>query len=247
MKIYQVSDCHLQAGNTEASANLVRALQHIERNGDGAILLLTGDLVCNPSVDVYEHFREIIEAHVSIREIYAIAGNHDDFEMMKAVFKSSRIMVKKTVKLAIGCRLIFVDSSQKPLTNMPLGSGRVSNKDLSLLKKWSRKTASIVVVHHPVVDVGTEWFTQIGIENKAAVVRAIHHHTLSVISGHAHSFFKVPLKEGTSQIVCPATCYGFDHANPCYERNEEIGIMSYNIEIEREGFSVQESIIPINR
>jgi 3',5'-cyclic-AMP phosphodiesterase len=247
MKIYQVSDCHLQIDNTEASTNLARALQQIEGNGDGAILLLTGDLVCNPSVDAYEHFRDIIEAHVSIREIYAIAGNHDDFQMMQAVFNGSRILIKKTVKLVNGCRLIFVDSSKKPLTNMPLGSGRISNKDLSLLKKLSRKTPSIVVVHHPVVDVGTEWFTQIGIENKAAAVRAIHPLTLSVISGHAHSFFKVPVKEGVSQIVCPATCYGFDHANPCYERNEEIGIMSYEIESVGETFDVQGSIIPIKR
>jgi Icc protein len=245
MKIYQVSDCHLQIDNTEASTNLVRALEDMEGNDDGTILLLTGDLVCNPSVEVYEHFREIIETHVSISEIYAIAGNHDDFEMMKAVFNGSRIMVKKTVKLANGCRLIFVDSSQKPLTNMPLGSGRVSNKDLSSLKKFSRKTPSIVVVHHPVVDVGTEWFIQIGIENKAAVVRAIHHQTLSVISGHAHSFFKVPVKEGISQVVCPATCYGFDHTNPCYERNEDIGIMFYDIERVGEAFHVRESVISI--
>ncbi|NRB23062.1 metallophosphoesterase [Shewanella sp.] len=235
MKIYQLSDCHLQVSEAEPKLNLIRALTLIEARGDGDVLLLTGDLVCGPCVEIYTQFKAIVQAHTSIVRIFAIAGNHDDLAMMKSVFSGSRIQVKNHVHLNHGLSLCFVDSSPKPLANMPLGAGRVSRKSLSSLKQFTRKHQSIVVIHHPVVNLGAKWFTRIGIENNLDVIEAIHPQTLAILSGHAHAFFKQPIKthgQIIPLIVSPATAYGFEHSNPDYEKNANIGIMVYDILID---------------
>ena len=232
MRIYQLSDCHLQVSEAEPRLNLIRALTLIEDKGDGDVLLLTGDLVCDPSIEIYAQFKAIVQAHTSIDRIFAIAGNHDDLAMMKSVFSGSRIQVKNHVHLNDDLSLCFVDSSQKPLANMSLGAGRVSIKSLSSLKQFTRKHQSIVVIHHPVVNLGAKWFTQIGIENNLDVIEAIHPQTLAILSGHAHAFFKQPITisgQTIPLIVSPATSYGFEHANPDYEKNTNIGIMVYDI------------------
>ena len=232
MRIYQLSDCHLQVDEEMPRANLIRALTLIEDKGDGDVLLLTGDLVCDPCLEIYAQFKAIVQAHTSTDRVYAIAGNHDDLAMMKSVFSGSRIQVKNHVHLGDGLSLCFVDSSQKPLSNMSLGAGRVSTKALSTLKKFTRKYQSIVVIHHPVVNLGAKWFTQIGIENNLDVIEAIHPQTLAILSGHAHGFFKQPIKNRGKiipLIVSPATSYGFEHANPNYEKNNNIAIMVYDL------------------
>ncbi|MCL1126268.1 metallophosphoesterase family protein [Shewanella surugensis] len=227
MKIYQISDCHLSLEEPTVKQNLIKVLQHIEQQADGDILLLTGDLVCDASIERYTLFKDVIEAHTCIANIYAIAGNHDDLSMMKKVFYHSRIQIKQVVKLSQTLRLLFIDSSLKPLGNMPLGAGRVSKQHLSLLKKESRKHQSVVIIHHPVINIGAQWFAQMGIENHQAVIDAIHPQTQMVISGHAHQYFKQNIKNALDQIVCPATSYGFNHDNPQYERNNNIGYMTY--------------------
>ncbi|WP_077752944.1 metallophosphoesterase family protein [Shewanella psychrophila] len=232
MRIYQLSDCHLHLGDEASRANLIRALTTIEEADDGDVLLLTGDLICGPCVEIYTQFKAIVQAHTSIVKIFAIAGNHDDLAMMKSVFSDSRIQVKDHVHLNDNLSLCFVDSSQKPLSNMSLGGGRVSTKALSALKKFTRKHRSIVVIHHPVVNLGAKWFTEIGIENNLAVMEAIHPQTLAILSGHAHAFFKEPIKiqeRIIPLIVSPATSYGFEHTNPSYEKNTNIGIMAFDL------------------
>lgn len=236
MRIYQLSDCHLQVDDNASGANLIQALALIEAKGDGQLLLLTGDLVCGPSIALYESFKQLIETHTSIANIYAIAGNHDNLAMMKQVFRGSRIQIKEHVHLKDGLSLCFVDSSQKPRQAMTLGAGRVAKKSLSQLKKLTRKHQSIVVIHHPVLNLGAKWFTEIGIENHLAVVDAIHPQTLAVISGHAHAFINQPIQKSSNKtvpiIVAPATSYGFNHNNPDFEKSNNIGMMVYELTLE---------------
>ncbi|WP_299006795.1 metallophosphoesterase [uncultured Shewanella sp.] len=230
MKLYQISDCHLSLTDKQIEANLIRVLQHIEGQGDGDMLLITGDLVSEPSVEVYMKFKAVIEAHVTIDQIYAIAGNHDDLSLMQRVFHHSKIRIQPKVKLINGIWLLMLDSSLKPITGMPLGAGRVSKQALAQLKKETRKHPSVVIVHHPVLNVGAQWFAHIGIENHQAVIDAVHPQTLAVISGHAHRYFLENIKGSVPQIVCPATSYGFNHDCDEYEREAVIGYMGYRFD-----------------
>lgn len=278
MTIYQISDCHLAENDSSTQNNLIQALTLIEKCGDGELLLLTGDLVCCPSSALYEQFMRIVQSNTSIEQIYAIAGNHDDLAMMKSVFNHSRIQLKDHIHLKNGVSVCFVDSSKNPLSNMPLGAGRVSNQAVSTLKKFTRRHQSIVVIHHPVLNVGAKWFTQIGIENNLDVIKAIHPQTIAVISGHAHAFFNQPIYRQSShnqsnnkefnhqgshhkqaskqhkhtipQIISPATSYGFEHANPAYEKNTNIGIMAYMLSaassVGSGRYSLHETMIALN-
>ncbi|WP_298772304.1 metallophosphoesterase [uncultured Shewanella sp.] len=239
MKVYQISDCHLSLIDKEIEANLIRVLQHIERQTDGDMLLITGDLVCEPSIEVYLKFKAVIEAHVTMDRIYVIAGNHDDLSLMEQVFHHSKLQIKPKVTLDNGIELLMLDSSLKPKGAMPLGAGRVSKQALVQLEKDTREHLSVVIVHHPVINVGAQWFAHIGIENHQAVIDAIHPQTLAVISGHAHCYFNENIKDSVQQIICPATSYGFNHDCDTYEREPVIGYMGYWFNTETAQFNHQ--------
>ncbi|MGF1756070.1 metallophosphoesterase [Vibrio makurazakiensis] len=255
--IYQISDCHLNTEDAQAEHSLIFVLNQIENSRtaddcyqegeqDNDILLITGDLVCSPTFELYVAFKRIIETHCSFKRIFAIAGNHDQRELMAIAFADSHIQVTHQLNLGKQCQLLFVDSSDKPLSGMALGSGRVAQRGLEAIKKNTRKKPSLVIIHHPIVNLGAEWFQKIGIENHLAVRRAIHPQSIAVVSGHAHGYFKhaltpnrltenEPDQTQLHQIVCPATCYGFDHKQADYKRTSTIGYIEYHLsQVDRE-------------
>lgn len=243
-RIYQLSDCHLSAEETQPTERLIYILNQIEQNrvsttcsrltfnGEQDILLLTGDLVCQPTLALYQAFKAAVETHTSISHIYAIAGNHDDRDLMKTAFQGSRIQMRSRIPLDHQCQIICLDSSDKPFSEMALGSGRLAKRGLSALKSQSRKKQSIVVIHHPLLNVGAQWFQEIGIENNLKVMDAIHPQTIAVLSGHAHAHFDLTLADQVPQRVCPATSYGFNHDVDDYQRTDQIGFMCHILKSE---------------
>lgn len=240
-RIFQISDCHYNASDLDAKKRLIFILERIEHQRlanasrtEHDILLLTGDLVCSPTQALYLDFMQVIESHSTFSSIYAIPGNHDCKALMALAFKDSRIQIKPKVRLSAHCQLLLCDSSDKPLAKMALGSGRLSKRSLQFLKKETRKKNSLVVVHHPIDNIGADWFQTIGIENHAQVRQSIRPRTLAIISGHAHQYFNETVQVGPTlqkipQLIAPATCYGFDHRVPEYQRSTTVGYMVYDI------------------
>lgn len=242
-RLFQISDCHYSASDPNAKKRLIWILEHIEQQRatyantsqkEHDILLITGDLVCDPTQALYGEFKQVIESCSTFSKIYTIPGNHDCRTLMARAFKDSRLHIKSKIRLSEHCQVLLCDSSDKPLSDMALGSGRLSERTLQFLKKETRKKSSLVVVHHPIENFGADWIQTIGIENHVKVRQSIHPQTLAVISGHAHQYFETnvqvgsPLK-GVPQLVSPATCYGFNHQIPEYQRTATIGYMVYEV------------------
>lgn len=221
--VYQISDCHLS--DERSFINFERALQYAENDLSCDTLLLTGDICCNPKAGDYTRLITLVEQHVSNKTIYAIAGNHDDSVLMRKEMKGSTIkMVDKTN--IHGRNVLFLDSSFKPIdTRHPLGSGRIDNRGLAKLAKQLRKMKNaIVVVHHPVIPVGSEWMKSICMENDDKLLNTLSKRSVrEVICGHGHDGLKVT-KHGVTQYMAPATAYGFDHSIEEYNRSEKIGV-----------------------
>jgi len=221
--VYQISDCHLS--DESSYGNLRRALEYANSDDGCNTIFLTGDICCNPKSGDYIALETFIKKHVSNKSIYAIAGNHDDSSLMRAELKGSTICV--TDKASVCERgFVFLDSSFKPLDRRhPLGSGRIDNLGMAQLKKHLRKSDNpIVVVHHPIIPVGSDWMKAIRLENDTDVMKVLQKYRVGdVICGHGHDGI-VETQHGVTQYMAPATAYGFDHSLDEYNRSEKIGL-----------------------
>ena len=221
--VYQISDCHLS--DESSYENLRRALEFVNKDTNCETIFLTGDICCNPKSGNYVRLEAFIRQHIGDQSIYAIAGNHDDSDLMSTELKGSTIFV--TDKATVCERqFLFLDSSDKPIDSRhPLGSGRIDNRGMTRLKQQLRKTSSpIVVIHHPVIPVGSEWMKVICLENDVDVMSLLRKHNVrDVICGHGHDGITVT-QQGVTQYMAPATAYGFDHSINEYNRSEKIGL-----------------------
>lgn len=226
--IIQISDCHIK--NDADLKKLERILAKIAQLEECDALLVTGDICCNPSVDLYRAFAQTIIKATHISTICAIPGNHDDVDMMAQAFTNTPILIPKEVELA-ECQLLFVDSSYKPHSaEMALGSGRVHKQDLERVKNASHKKPTVLVIHHPIFEVGNTWFRTIGLENRCDLEDIVQsNHTIStVICGHGHAFI-THQATNTTQIMAPSTAYGFDHQVAGYQTTEQVGFLSLQV------------------
>ena len=221
--IIQISDCHLS--DKSSFENLRKALLLAQSDASCDTLLFTGDLCCNPKPGDYHAFVNMVEAHVEGKNIFAIAGNHDDTKLMKQELRGSSIKVTNKARIH-NREVLFLDSSTKPLDRRhPLGSGRIDKRGIARLTKQLRDTTNpIIVVHHPIIPVGSEWMKAICLENDASLLRLLAEHQVrDVICGHGHDALTAT-QRGITQHMAPATAYGFDHSIKEYNRSEQIGV-----------------------
>lgn len=190
--VFQISDCHLS--DESSFQNLEKALNVANADSDCDTILLTGDICCGPKSGDYTKLLSFVSQHVdSKKQVYAIAGNHDDIVLMKDELKGSLIQVVDQCEIA-GRDFIFLDSSQKPIdAQHPLGSGRIDNRGIAHLRKQIRKKKDpIVVVHHPVIRVGSNWM-------KLSALRTTNRYSISLSNLASEKLFVV-----MDMIILPA-------------------------------------------
>ncbi|QUM87365.1 metallophosphoesterase [Moritella sp. 36] len=219
--IHIISDCHL--GNTENETHLIKALMKI--GDDCKFLFVMGDIYTSPSIEKYNNFKNILNEYIPNAKVYAIAGNHDDINLMRKSFSGSNILIKEKVNID-GMTYLFIDSSHKPINRlMMLGSGRVSNKDLSKIKKESRKKEVTILIHHPILKVSnSKWFNEIGIENADDIINKLNKNCVNIICGHGHDF-NHNKHSIFQQTMSPSTAYGFDLTLDEFMRTNRTGAL----------------------
>jgi Icc protein len=86
-----------------------------------------------------------------------------------------------------------------------------------------------VVIHHPVIPVGSDWMKAIRLENDTEVMDVLQKYRVrDVICGHGHDDI-VETQHGVTQYMAPATAYGFDHSLDEYNRSEKIGLSKISL------------------
>ncbi|MGR5065474.1 metallophosphoesterase family protein [Photobacterium sp. DNB22_13_2] len=226
MKIYQITDTHLAEMPNESDTNLQKLLDIVNQDTEDKVLLLTGDLANAAVPAAYNRIKSYLENSDNITHCYALAGNHDDLDSMKACFKGSKIKITQSATVH-DIPFHFLDTSHKPLGNsLELGAGRVTRKALVALKKTMRESSSLIISHHPILDVSNQWFKQIGIENQDELVRCFKTKR-TVISGHAHHYFDI--EDGNiRQLVGLSSSYGFQHQSDAPQRSNHAGMTIYH-------------------
>ncbi|MET0361610.1 MAG: phosphodiesterase, partial [Sphingobium sp.] len=205
-----VTDIHLgfEPGNP-AEFNRVRLDRIVDRFATGVnrpdIILATGDLVDRGDLESYERLKEAFAA-APCPVLYAM-GNHDARDNFLEVFPETPVadgFVQYVIDLP-GRRLIIIDT---------LEEGRHGGAFCETRAAWltARLTEApdvptIIVMHHPPVEVGIDWMNTHPEEpwvRRFAASIAGHGQVKALLCGHLHRSISAPWN-GVTVSICSSS------------------------------------------
>jgi 3',5'-cyclic AMP phosphodiesterase CpdA len=208
--IGQVTDIHLGfEPNNPAEFNRARLDRIINRFQHGVnrpdLILATGDLVDKGDVASYRHLKDAFAA-LPCPTLYAL-GNHDIRAHFLEVFPDTPVddgFVQYVVERD-GRRLIVVDT---------LEEGRHGGAFCDRRAAWlsdrlaeSPEIPTVIVMHHPPVEVGIDWMNthpdEPWVQNFARAI-AGHAQVQALLCGHLHRAISAPWK-GVTVSICSSS------------------------------------------
>jgi 3',5'-cyclic-AMP phosphodiesterase len=210
MLIAQITDIHLGFDpdnptefNRRRLDQVIRVLTAMSPQPD--LLLATGDLVDRGDRDSYRRLRNALS--ICPFPVWPCMGNHDVRENFAAEFPEIPV-VDSFVQYEIDAgevRFLVIDT---------LEEGRHGGAFCDARARWLRDRLAeqpdrdtMIVMHHPPVDVGIEWMATQDDEpwvGRFADAIAGQAQVKGIISGHLHRPISVAWR-GTTVMVCPST------------------------------------------
>ena len=167
-------------------------------------MLATGDLVHDDGAAAYERLARRFATLE--RDIYCIAGNHDD---QLAFAQCDHAVLHRVRHLDIGAwRIVFLDSTIPDEDGGALTDGELAALDAALA--GAAESNILVCMHHPPVSVGSVWMDRMRLANPEDLLERLHAHgrVRAVVFGHIHQAFDTRI-EGIRMLGAPSTCVQF--------------------------------------
>jgi 3',5'-cyclic AMP phosphodiesterase CpdA len=172
------------------------------------IIVLTGDLTDHGNPEEYAHLREILAA--AAMPVYAIPGNHDSREALRAAFIPDGYLPRDGfLHYAIedgALRLVALDTNVPGHHHGELCAERLAWLDRTLAADPGRPT--LVLMHHPPFMTGIEHMDRAGLRDipAFAAVIARHGQVERILCGHLHRTIDRRFA-GTIAGTAPATAH----------------------------------------
>jgi 3',5'-cyclic-AMP phosphodiesterase len=207
--VAQLTDTHLFADDRQTmlgcrtNPSFQKVVESIRQlNPQPDVLLLTGDLTQDETVESYEYLRSLIDP-LQI-PTYWIPGNHDQsLADMEQVLNSEFISPAKQFQQGEWNFIL--------LNSMMIGQvqGRLSTNELARLEQQLQtcEQPAIVVLHHPPMPVGAECMDKIRLENSEELFAILDRfpQVKLVMFGHIHHAFEQQ-RQTVHYMGTPATC-----------------------------------------
>jgi 3',5'-cyclic AMP phosphodiesterase CpdA len=210
MLIAQVTDVHLGfEPNNPAEFNrqrldqVIRKLKTTDPVPD--MLIISGDLVDRGDIESYQRLRSVVDGCGF--PVWLCLGNHDMRDNFSAVFPEIPLndgFVQYEVETEF-LRILLLDTLEEGRHGGAFCEERADWLNQQLSAKPN--TPTLLVMHHPPVDVGIEWMATDSREPWVARFSdAIegHNQVVAVICGHLHRPIS-SIWKGTSVIVCASS------------------------------------------
>jgi Icc protein len=200
-KVLQISDTHLRAevntpADNDPDASLAASIE-AARTIDADLVLLTGDLADDGSLEALERLRDLIGVFAA--PVLAVAGNHDIIDNVHAVFGDA-----DTAEVG-AWRVVAVESLIPGEVH-----GSVDVDDLVRRLEALDDRPTVVAIHHPPRSTSThQWFQLVGAVQMLAAVSE-HPGVRAVVSGHLHEAFHLH-EAGLELCGAPSTYYAIEH------------------------------------
>jgi Icc protein len=205
MQFAQISDCHI--GKKDNNKNLKTIVKKLKELGI-KIIVVSGDITENGLFSEYLKFQYIMRDF----EVFTIAGNHDNLSNIHKVFST-----KHTNNFQLnGFNIQLINSK---VENQVFGNIDTTQIDPNLKN-------SILITHHPIVKMQSDWDDNLSCENMFEVMEFIqnHNNVKAVCFGHTHAA-KDFVKNHIQIYSCPSTAYQFDS-------NQKIGFNLFELDKE---------------
>lgn len=210
MLIGQITDIHLGFDpDNPAEFNRKRLDEVIARLCDGPnvpdILLATGDLVDRGDADSYRRLANALS--VCPFPVWPCVGNHDDRANFIAQFAhvpTAGGFVQYEIDTP-ALRLLVIDTLEEGRHGGAFCDARATWLSERLAEAPDRPT--VIVMHHPPVEVGIDWMNTHPQEpwvTRFSTVLAGAPHVTGLICGHLHRPI-VAAWQGTTVAICPST------------------------------------------
>jgi len=213
VRILQITDTHLFAGknetllgiNTWESYQAVLA-EILAGQCQCDLIVATGDLSQDHSVEAYRHFAEGISQLAA--PCVWLPGNHD-FQpaMFDTLFKAD-ISPAKRVFVGDHWQILLLDSQ---VFGVP--HGELSEYQLEWLTRHleaNPERHALVLLHHHPLPAGCSWLDQHSLRNAAALDEVLQNHpqVKNLLCGHIHQELDLNWN-GRRMMATPSTCVQF--------------------------------------
>ncbi|BDH44549.1 3',5'-cyclic adenosine monophosphate phosphodiesterase CpdA [Salmonella enterica subsp. enterica serovar Choleraesuis] len=213
VRLLQITDTHLFASKQETllgvstwdSYQAVLAAI-VEQQRDYDLIVATGDLAQDHSVDAYRHFAEGI-ARFSEPCVW-LPGNHDFQPAMYGTLREIGISPAKRVLAGDSWHIILLDSQVFGVPHGELSDYQLEWLEQQLLQEPERHT--LLLLHHHPLAAGCSWLDQHSLRNAPALndILSRHSQVKVLLCGHIHQEMDCDWN-GRRLLATPSTCVQF--------------------------------------
>jgi len=217
MLIAQISDLHItvpdmRVAGVDTAATLTHCVERLAAmKPQPDLVLATGDLVENGTVDEYRRLREVL-APLRV-PVYLIPGNHDDRGSLRVAFPDHPYIgpgngpIDYVVdRYELG--LIALDTTIPGEAGGALDAPQFDWFERELRRMAERRV--LVFLHHPPIMTGIRYMDEIALEASSAArlgaIVAREPRIERIVCGHVHRGVQA-LWHGTVVSICPSTAF----------------------------------------
>lgn len=223
VRVLQLTDPHLMADPAGALLgvttrdSLDAVIDKVLRtHGQPDLVLATGDITQDASEQAYRVFAERLKAFQC--PSYWIAGNHDDSALLQQVAREHQAHQKHIVR--DNWQILMLDSSVPGKVHGGLAREELAFLEQTLAANPGR--SAIVSLHHHPVDIGCDWMSDIGLENRDDFWQVIERfpQVKVVLWGHVHQQLDTDRK-GVALMATPSTCIQFERGSQSFSVEDQ--------------------------
>jgi len=178
----------------------------IAQQRDYDLIVATGDLSQDHSVEAYQHFVEGISRLP--KPCVWLPGNHDFQPAMVDTLAEAGINAHKHVLLGDHWQVVLLDSQVFGVPHGMLSDYQLEWLNTTLARYPQRHT--LVLLHHHPLASGCTWLDQHSLRNPHQLDAVLQHYPLAktLVCGHIHQEMDVPW-QGRRVLATPSTCVQF--------------------------------------
>ncbi len=187
--IAHISDLHIfknKDGILKGAVNTFEKFQLVVKNlqkkiNDIDAIIVTGDLSEDGSEKSYQNINEELDKLKT--PSFWLPGNHDNFDNIPSHISEKHVL--KSIKLG-DWEIIFLDTTIKGVDHGEMKANELNRLNSFLTENKNNHT--LVCMHHPPIDVQSEFIDVLGLRNKKDFWQVIskHSNVKGILFGHVH-------------------------------------------------------------
>ncbi len=188
LNLIQITDLHLfnskhgELRGINTFQNIKSILNHISKSKEQLdAILITGDISEDRSTESYQLLKDELDK-LDIPSLW-LAGNHDDFRNMPEAILNEHVFDSASLG---NWKFIFLDTTVPGVDHGSLDKAEL--KRLETFLKENKKSPTAVCMHHPPIDVNSDFIDRLGLMNKENFWEVIDSKPSpnAILFGHVH-------------------------------------------------------------